>query len=62
MGEPATFSQTCPRCGDEFAGDDRDLVADAVITHASEVHGHRLDPKVVLAHLAGVHPYDFDED
>ena len=62
MSEPATYSQTCPRCGDELAGDDRDTVVDAVISHASEVHGHRLDRQVVFAHLAGVHPHEFEED
>jgi hypothetical protein len=59
---PATYSQTCARCGDELAGGDRDLVVDAVIAHASEVHAHRLERQVVHAHLAGAHPHDFDEE
>ena len=51
-----TFEQACPRCGDEFVGDDKDSVADDVIAHARDAHGHHLDRDVVLAHLEGVHP------
>jgi predicted small metal-binding protein len=52
------FEQQCPRCGAEFAGDDKDAVADSVIAHAKEEHGHSLARDVVLAHLEGVHPHD----
>ena len=52
------FEQTCPRCGDEFVGNDKEVVADAVIAHARDAHGHGLDREVVLAHLEGVHPHD----
>jgi len=52
------FSQTCPRCGDEFDGDDKGAVVDAVVDHAQKAHRHRLDPDVVLAHLEGVRPGD----
>ena len=38
----ANYSRTCPRCGDEFAGDDRDAVADAVVAHARGAHQHAL--------------------
>jgi hypothetical protein len=55
-----TYSQTCPRCGHEFTGDDKDGVADSVIEHASVEHGHLLDRDVVLAHLEGVHPHERD--
>jgi len=55
-----SFEQTCPRCGDEFVGDDKDEVADAVVAHAREEHGHTLDRNVVLAHLEGVHPHERD--
>ncbi len=55
------FEQQCPRCGAEFAGDDKDEVADSVVVHAV-THGHRLDRQVVLAHLEGVHPNDRDPD
>lgn len=56
------YSQTCPRCGDEFGGEDRDTVADEVVAHAREAHHHALDRDVVRAHLEGVHPYEFDAD
>ena len=52
------FEQICPRCGDEFVGDDKETVADAAIAHAREVHGHGLDREVVLAHLEGIHPHE----
>jgi hypothetical protein len=48
----------CPRCGEAFAGEDKELVADAVIEHARTAHGHTLDRHVVLAHLEGVHPHE----
>ena len=54
----AAYEQTCPRCGDDFSGDDIALVADAVVSHASERHQHQLDREVVLAHLEGVHPHE----
>ncbi|WP_414654848.1 DUF1059 domain-containing protein [Iamia sp.] len=53
-----TFAQACPRCGEEFAGDDRDSVADQVVAHATDDHGHALDRDIVLAHLDGRHPHD----
>ena len=56
-----TFEQICPRCGREFAGDDKDVVADAVIAHAKDDHGHSLDREIVLAHLEGVHPHDRED-
>ena len=52
---------TCPRCGRDLDGDDKEAVADAVIAHASADHGHSLERNVVLAHLEGVHPYDRDD-
>ena len=52
------FEQSCPRCGADFTGDDKDAVADAVVEHARVVHRHALDRDVVLAHLEGVHPHD----
>jgi len=52
------FEQQCPRCGGEFAGENKDSVADAVIEHARTEHQHRLDRDVVLAHLEGVNPHD----
>ena len=56
------YSQQCPRCGDTIEGEDRDDVADAVVAHARDAHHHQLDRQVVLAHLAGVHPHDFEDD
>jgi len=53
-----TFERTCPRCGADFRGDDKDAVADAVVEHARLEHSHSLDRDVVLAHLEGVHPHD----
>lgn len=55
-----TFTQQCPRCGVEFAGDDKEEVADAVVEHARTEHRHRLDREIVLAHIEGVHPYADD--
>jgi hypothetical protein len=55
-----TYTQTCPRCGHDFAGEDRDAVADEVVEHARVEHHHSLDRNIVLAHLEGVHPYDRD--
>ena len=52
------YEQTCPRCGQEFVGKDKDAVADAVVEHARTEHQHALDREVVLAHLEGVSPHD----
>ena len=49
---------TCPRCGRDFSGPDKEAVADAVIEHARGDHNHRLDRDIVVAHLEGRHPYD----
>ena len=57
---PSPFSQTCPRCGDELSGDDRDAVADAVVAHARDAHGHGLERRIVLAHLAGGRPDEYE--
>ena len=55
-----TYTQTCPRCGRDFDGDDRDALADAVVEHARVDHEHALDRNIVLAHLEGAHPDDRD--
>ena len=55
------YTQTCPRCGRDFRGDDKEAVADEVVEHARADHHHALDRDVVLAHLEGVHPYDRDD-
>jgi len=54
------YEQSCPRCGRDFVGDDRDRVADEVVAHALDEHGHQLDRMVVLAHLAEVGTRYFD--
>ena len=51
-----TYTQTCPRCGRDIVGDNRDVVADQVVEHARVEHGHLLSPEIVLAHLDGVSP------
>jgi predicted small metal-binding protein len=56
-----TYTQTCPRCGSDVRGDDREAVADAVVEHARGVHDHSLDREIVLAHLEGVHPYERED-
>jgi hypothetical protein len=56
------YEQQCPRCGAEFAGEDKNEVADAVLAHAAATHGHALDRETVLAHLEGVHPHERDPD
>ena len=58
--ESVTFEMTCPRCGRDFVGDDKEAVADAVVAHAGDDHRHALDREVVLAHLEGVHPHERD--
>jgi predicted small metal-binding protein len=55
------FNQTCPRCGRDFDGDDKEEVADQVVEHARIQHRHALDRETVLAHLEGVHPYEREE-
>jgi predicted small metal-binding protein len=60
MGD-VTFSMTCPRCGHDFDGDDKEVVADAVVEHATADHRHPLSRDIVLAHLEGVHPFEQDE-
>lgn len=55
-----SYDMTCPRCGEEFFAPDRDSLADAVVDHARSDHGHHLDRYVVLAHLDGVRPEDFE--
>ena len=52
------YSQTCPRCGGDFRGGDKDSIADQVVEHARVEHRHALDRDVVLAHLEGVHPHE----
>jgi hypothetical protein len=39
-----------------IGGDDIAVVADAVVAHAIEEHGHRVDRDVVVAHLEGRRP------
>ena len=58
--DDASFEMTCPRCGRDFAGEDKHAVADAVVAHARDDHRHALDRDVVLAHLEGVHPHERD--
>jgi len=53
-----SYEQQCPRCGADFRGDDKEVVADAVVEHARVEHYHALDRDVVLAHLEGVHPHE----
>jgi len=57
----AVLSQTCPRCGRDFDGDDKEEVADQVVEHARVEHKHALDRAIVLAHLEGVHPYERED-
>jgi len=57
----AVLSQTCPRCGRDFGGDDKEDVADRVVEHARVEHKHALDREIVLAHLEGVHPYERED-
>jgi hypothetical protein len=52
------LEQTCPRCGRDFVGNDKIVVADQVVAHALVEHRHVLDRDVVLAHLEGAHPHD----
>ena len=56
-----TYSQTCPRCGEELVDPDAGALADAVVAHAKDQHRHDLDREIVLAHLDGRHPFDDPE-
>jgi predicted small metal-binding protein len=38
-----TYTLTCPRCGADFSGDQKERVADDVVQHASREHDHTLD-------------------
>jgi hypothetical protein len=61
-GEDAVgFSQICPRCGEELTDQDPARVADLVVAHARDAHQHRLERRVVLAHLQGVRPDELDD-
>ncbi len=51
-----SYNQACPRCGRDFDGDDKEVVADQVVEHARVDHHHHLDRDVALAHLEGVRP------
>lgn len=55
-----SYNQTCPRCGWDFAGDDKEAVANAVVEHARVDHRHALDREIVFAHLEGV-PYERED-
>ncbi|CAN5143305.1 hypothetical protein BH18ACT4_BH18ACT4_05430 [soil metagenome] len=61
LNHPVPYAQMCPRCGREFAGENKNEVADAVVEHALVEHHHSLDREIVLAHLESVHPYERDE-
>jgi len=56
-----SYEMTCPRCGRDFSGDGPDVITDAVITHAATITAHALGRDVVRAHLAGVHPHDYED-
>lgn len=56
------YEMRCPRCGADFSGDEPTAVADEVVGHARGKHAHSLDREVVLAHLAGRHPFDDGTD
>lgn len=51
-----TYEQTCPRCGQEFTGDDKHAVANGVVEHARVEHGHSLSIEQILGHLDGEDP------
>lgn len=51
------YRETCPPCGTLISGDDRDEVADAILRHARDAHGHELSREHVLAHLDGDDPH-----
>jgi hypothetical protein len=58
--DTVVYEQQCPRCGANFSGDDKELVADTVVAHARDDHHHALDRNVVLAHLEEVHPHSWE--
>jgi hypothetical protein len=56
-----TYSQVCLRRGQEFDGDNKAAVADAVVEQAKAEHRHALDRDVVLAQLEGVIPHERED-
>lgn len=52
-----TYSDTCPPCGKEFSGNDREALATEVMAHARDAHAHDLSREHVLAHLDGKDPH-----
>ncbi len=56
-----TYSDTCPPCGKVFSGEDRALLATAVMEHARDAHDHDLPREHVLAHLDGQDPHHAEQ-
>lgn len=47
----AHLSLRCPRCKQQFAGVDADELADAIIAHVEQAHGHAPPREHVLARI-----------
>jgi hypothetical protein len=50
------FSLRCPRCKEGFSGADADRLADALIAHLEEAHGHAPPREHVMARIERQNP------
>ncbi|NUR07663.1 MAG: hypothetical protein HOQ22_16520 [Nocardioidaceae bacterium] len=48
----------CPRCKRTFSGDDGDQLADALLSHVEQEHGHAPPREHVLARIERHNPAD----
>jgi uncharacterized C2H2 Zn-finger protein len=46
-----TFVVRCPRCKQTFSGDNADQLANALVTHVEQEHGHAPPREHVLARI-----------
>jgi hypothetical protein len=46
------LSLRCPRCKEDFSGSDAEQLADALMAHLEEVHGHAPPREHVLARIS----------
>lgn len=50
------FSLRCPRCKEEFSGEDADQLADSLIAHLEEAHRHAPPREHVMARIERHNP------
>jgi predicted small metal-binding protein len=52
------FTVHCPRCKQHLSGDDADRLADALLDHVQQEHGHAPPREHVLARIERQDPAD----